>query len=65
VTDLSPLAGLKLERIDFSTPIRFEGMAVLREMPSLKTIVVFRGGQPQTFSAEEFWKRYEKGEFAK
>jgi hypothetical protein len=63
VRDLTPLKGMKLERIVFSVPIRFEGMAVLREMPSLKTVVVHPG--PQTFSVEEFWKRYDAGEFAK
>jgi tetratricopeptide (TPR) repeat protein len=65
VRDLTPLAGLKLDRIELSVPIRFEGMAALREMASLKTVVVHRGTNSQTYSAEEFWKRYDAGEFAK
>jgi hypothetical protein len=40
-------------------------MAGVRDMPSLKTVAVYRGNQPQTFAAEEFWKRYDAGEFAK
>jgi serine/threonine protein kinase len=63
VRDLTPLKGMKLERIVFSVPIRFEGLAVLREMPSLKTVVVYPG--PKTFPVEEFWKRYDAEEFAK
>jgi hypothetical protein len=52
VRDVTPLKGMKLERIHFSIPIRHEGMAGLREMPNLKTVAVYHGhgDKAQTFS---------------
>ena len=57
--DLSPLAGMKLERIDL-TPTYFEtGLDILRNMPTLTTIAP--GYEAMT--PEEFWKRYDAGEW--
>jgi hypothetical protein len=64
VRDLTPLKGMKLERIEFSAPIRYEGMAGVRDMPSLRTVELHLSSR-KTLSTEEFWKRYDAGEFAK
>ncbi|MBL8796932.1 MAG: hypothetical protein JNM56_23730 [Planctomycetia bacterium] len=60
VQDLQPLQGLQLVEIDFVPKSISKGMDVLRQMKSLKAIRV-RGSM--RFTPEEFWKRYDGGEF--
>jgi predicted negative regulator of RcsB-dependent stress response len=64
VTDLTPLQGMELDDIRLTPKTITRGMDILRQMKSLKTIGV--GRQPtEIWSAAEFWKRYETGEFKK
>jgi hypothetical protein len=62
VTDLKPLQGMELEGISL-TPKNFtDGLKILRDMKSLKTIGI---DDWHNWSAAEFWVRYDKGEFKK
>jgi len=54
VTDLSPLKGMPLGRLDFDPKKITNGMDVIREM---KTSPI------NGMSAADFWKRYDAGEF--
>ncbi len=64
VTDLSPLEGLKLTTIQL-TPARItRGFDVLRHMKSLKTIGVDED-YAKRLPADQFWKKYDAGEFGK
>jgi serine/threonine protein kinase len=63
IRDLTPLRGMELTDISL-TPRNFSrnALEVLRQMKSLKSLLIaydFR------LSAEEFWKRYDAGEFTK
>jgi Leucine-rich repeat (LRR) protein len=60
VTDLNPLQGMPLEKIYLTPKNITQGLAVLRDMKSLKTIGI---GDNQSWPAAEFWERYDKGEF--
>ena len=64
VTDFTPLAGMELQRLAI-TPSRItKGMDVIRGMTSLELICPC---PPRTkgkwMDAEEFWRRYDAGEF--
>jgi serine/threonine protein kinase len=63
--ELAPLTDMELEHIAF-TPrlVKKGGVGVLRRMTSLRTIKAQRPDQPP-FSAEEFWRRFDAGEFKK
>jgi len=59
VSDLKSLEGIDLEHI-ILTPKNFaQGLEILRNLKSLKTI----GISVQDYPAAEFWERYDKGEF--
>jgi Leucine-rich repeat (LRR) protein len=60
VSDLSPLKGLELETIRLTPKDITQGLGILRDMRSLKTIGI---GHNQTWPAAEFWDRYDRGEF--
>ena len=66
VRDLIPLNGMALTEI-FLTPKNIKsGMQVLRQMKSLRVIgvgLVFEG--KAKFSPDQFWKKYDAGEFGK
>ncbi len=62
VTDLSPLAGRSLEVFVFTPKNITKGMSFLRQMNSLKHISLAWGGS-KTWSPDEFWKKYDAGEF--
>src|SRR5262249_10863617 len=62
ITDLTPLQGKPLEDIHLTPKNITRGLAVLRDMKSLKTIGV---EWDQAWPAAEFWERYNKGEFTK
>lgn len=62
VRDLTPLQGMKLTEISFGPGGITKGMDAVRQMKSLKTIFVTAGGK---YTPEEFWKKYDAGEFNK
>ena len=61
ITDLRPLQGMPLEDIRLTPKKITQGLDILREMKSLKTIHI---GWSQSLPAAEFRERYDKGEFA-
>jgi Leucine-rich repeat (LRR) protein len=64
VTDLRPLSGLQLTRLIF-TPGRIEnGIDIVREMKSLRELDVQFEDASKVLGPEEFWKKYDAGEFA-
>lgn len=64
VIDVAPLAGMKLTEIGFSPKTVLHGMDALRGMKSLKNFGFFVGKEGRvSLPAEEFWKRYDAGEF--
>jgi hypothetical protein len=64
VPDLTPLAGLSLTELYLTPRTISRGMDAVRRMKSLNTIAVgFL--QNDRFTPEEFWKRYDAGEFNK
>ena len=60
VTDLRPLQGMELEEIHLTPKNITQGLDILREMKSLKTIGI---DYSQSWPAAEFWERLDKGEF--
>lgn len=62
VTNVSTLKGMPLEQIRLTPTSITQGMDVLREIQTLKSIGAF--GEAYR-PAEEFWSRYDKGEFRK
>jgi len=62
VTDVTPLQALQLEDIRLTPKNITQGLEILRDMKSLKTIGL---GHYQAWPAAEFWARYDKGEFKK
>ncbi len=63
VTDLSPLAGLSLERLIF-TPEKIEkGIDAIRGMASLREMDTSFEGVSRPLAPSEFWERYDAGEF--
>jgi serine/threonine protein kinase len=62
VTDLKPLQGMQLEDIGLTPKNITQGLDILRNMKSLKTIGF---GGPQVWPPAEFWRRYDAGEFSK
>jgi hypothetical protein len=60
VTDLRPLQGMELDEIYLTPKNITQGLEILRDMKSLKTIGI---AYTQAWPAAEFWERYDKGEF--
>src|SRR5262249_12035112 len=60
VTDVRPLQGMPLQDIRLSPGNIAQGLNVLRDMKSLRTIGISAN---QAWPAAEFWTRHEKGEF--
>ena len=60
ITDLTPLQGMPLEEIRLTPKNITQGLDILRDMKSLKTIGI---DWNQAWPAAEFWERYDKGEF--
>jgi hypothetical protein len=60
VSDLGPLEGMKLEQFTFTPKAVTRGIEIVRGMKSIKQIS-FEGGK--LMSPEEFWKKYDAGEF--
>jgi hypothetical protein len=63
VTDLSPLEGMNLNHFSFTPQNITKGIDVVRRMRSLKIIDGPIYGKQ--FSPDEFWKKYDAGEFGK
>jgi predicted Zn finger-like uncharacterized protein len=63
VTHLTPLQGMELDEIRLTPKNIMQGLDILRDMESLKTIGIARG--QFAWPAAEFWARYDKGEFKK
>jgi len=62
VSDLSPLNGMNLAVVTFTPKNIAKGIDVIRQMKSLDRIGI--GWQPQEiFPADEFWKKFDAGEF--
>lgn len=63
IHDLAPLAGMKLSEI-YLTPKNFtkDGLEVLRQCKTLKTIVIGYKGSDR-LAAQDFWKKFDAGEF--
>jgi serine/threonine protein kinase/Leucine-rich repeat (LRR) protein len=64
VSDLTPLKEMRLTLVCFTPRKITEGLDDLRRMKSLKTIGLSWEGKEQ-FSPDEFWKKYDAGEFGK
>jgi internalin A len=60
--DLSPLHGMKLEEIHFSPKTVKTGIMAIRNMKSLQFL---QADKYKQLPPEEFWKKYDKGEFGK
>jgi hypothetical protein len=60
ITDLTPLQGMPLEEIRLTPKNITQGLDILRDRKSLKTIGISFN---QVWPAAEFWERYDKGEF--
>jgi hypothetical protein len=61
VADFSALRGMNLKELWFTPRNITQGMDAVRQMKSLNGI----GTGNNKFPAEEFWKRYDAGEFSK
>ena len=64
ISDLTPLKEMRLTLIWFTPKKIIEGLDAIRRMKSLKTIGLSWEGKEQ-FPPEEFWKKYDAGEFGK
>jgi len=62
VTDLTLLKGMQLKDIRLTPKNITQGLDMLRDMKSLKTIGT-SWGDDKAWPAEQFWDRYDKGEF--
>ncbi|QDU23600.1 serine/threonine-protein kinase [Urbifossiella limnaea] len=62
ITDLTPLQGMPLEEICLTPKSITKGLALLRDMKSIKSIGIQYG---IFWPAAEYWERYDKGEFTK
>jgi hypothetical protein len=60
ITDLRPLAGLRLTRLIFTPGRITEGLDVARRMDTLAELDVELRERP--WSSDEFWRRYDAGE---
>ncbi len=62
VSDLSPLEGMALTEIALTPTNITKGLNLIRQMKSLKTIGTAYG---ENLPPDEFWKKYDAGEFGK
>ena len=64
VSDLTPLQGMNLTLIRLTPKNVTKGIEIIRQMKSLKTISTAWDEKTQ-FTPDEFWKKYDAGEFDK
>jgi hypothetical protein len=62
IRDLTPLQGMPLHTLRFTPHRILRGMETVRQTKSLKTIGA-HWDRKHDFAPEEFWKRYDAGEF--
>jgi serine/threonine protein kinase len=62
VQDVTPLEGMQLTELGFSPKIVNKGMEIVRSMRSLRVIYT---DEKTSLATEQFWKRYDAGEFKK
>jgi len=62
VSDLSPLAGMNLNMVWFTPKNITKGIDVIRQMKSVQALGRHGG---ESVPPEEFWKKYDAGEFGK
>ncbi len=62
ISDLTPLAGMELKDFTFSPGRITKGIEIIRGMKSIRKIGI---GGPNSMAPEEFWKKYDAGEFNK
>jgi len=60
VTDLTPLAGMALQKLTFTPKLIKKGIEVVRGMKSIRQIGTHYN---RLMAPEEFWKKYDAGEF--
>jgi hypothetical protein len=60
LTDLTPLEGMKIQTLMFTPKNITKGIEVIRAMKSLNQILV---DGATWMKPEEFWKKYDAGEF--
>jgi serine/threonine protein kinase/formylglycine-generating enzyme required for sulfatase activity/Leucine-rich repeat (LRR) protein len=60
VTDLKALEGIELESINLTPKNITQGLELLRNLKTINSV----GTSGDEYPAAEFWKRYDKGEFA-
>ena len=67
VTNLTPLAGIKLEALSLSRSNMVTGVEVIRTMKSIRKFnpigINFFGGMMGGTPPDEFWQKYDAGEF--
>jgi len=59
-SDLGPLAGMKLETFVFTPKKITKGIEIIRNMKTIRSIGLEWG---RWIPVEEFWKKYDAGEF--
>jgi len=64
VSDLSPVEGMKLREFTFMPKGITRGIEIIRGMKSIKQIGI-EGDKQKWMSPDEFWKKYDAGEFSK
>jgi Leucine-rich repeat (LRR) protein len=62
VSDLSPLSGMNLTMVLFTPKNITKGLGVIRQMKSLTNVGIGWGDKDQ-FPPDEFWKKYDAGQF--
>ena len=62
MTDLRPLAGLRLTRLIVTPKNITHGWDAVRNMSTLQELDV-ELREPQRWTPDEFWKRFDAGEF--
>ena len=62
--DLSALQGMPLTDVSIEPRAISQGMDVLRRMTTLKSITI-GGERREKLTPDQFWKRYDAGEFKK
>jgi len=65
ITDLTPLADMKLESVTFTPANIKKGLRVLRGMKTIERFSIDDSYGAEQMKPDEFWKRYDAGEFDK
>jgi serine/threonine protein kinase len=63
VTDLTPLVGMKLETLSFTPKNITRGIEIIRGMKTIERFSVTDRYGAEQIKPDDFWKRYDAGEF--